>query len=241
MHSLDDSGETSRTAPPTPDSLALETRDLHKTLPFARTQIVLLKGISVRIGCGEFVALVGPSGSGKSTLLGIIAGLDSPTSGQVLLDGIDITRMNEGQLASVRNRKIGMVYQAFNLIPTLTAQENVEVPLYVGKHHHPPGQQARAMLELVGLGHRLKHRSNQLSGGEQQRVAIARALVAKPALVIMDEPTGNLDQRNSELVLRMIREVRAATGTTVLIATHDPQVAAAADRAITLVDGEVAG
>jgi putative ABC transport system ATP-binding protein len=202
--------------------------------------MVLLKGISVRIRCGEFVALIGPSGSGKSTLLGIIAGLDSPTSGQVLLAGIDITRMNEGQLASVRNRKIGMVYQAFNLIPTLTAQENVEVPLYVGKHSHLPGQQARAMLELVGLGHRLKHRPNQLSGGEQQRVAIARALVTQPTLVIMDEPTGNLDRSNSEHVLRMICEVRAATGTTVLIATHDQHVASAADRAITLVDGEVA-
>jgi putative ABC transport system ATP-binding protein len=240
MHSLNDSGEPSRAVPPTPVPLALETRDLHKTLPFARTQIVLLKGISLRIVRGEFVALIGPSGSGKSTLLGIIAGLDSPTSGQVLLDGIDITRMNEGQLASVRNLKIGMVYQAFNLIPTLTAQENVEVPLYVGKHHHLPGQQARAMLELVGLGHRLKHRPHQLSGGEQQRVAIARALVTQPKLVVMDEPTGNLDQSNSEHVLSMIREVRTATGTTVLIATHDPRVATAADRSIMLVDGKVA-
>src|SRR6185437_16054 len=130
---------------------------------------------------GEFVAIVGPSGSGKSTLLGIIAGLDTPTTGQVMIDGIDITKMGEGQLAGVRNQKIGMVYQAFNLIPTLTAQENVEVPLYVGKHNGSPSQRAKAMLELVGLAHRLKNRPNQLSGGEQQRVAIARALVTQPA------------------------------------------------------------
>ncbi|HEX6479775.1 MAG TPA: ABC transporter ATP-binding protein [Ktedonobacteraceae bacterium] len=241
MHSLDDSDIPGHTVPPASGAVALEARDLHKTLPLARAQIVLLKGISLRVLSGEFVAIVGPSGSGKSTLLGITAGLDSPTSGQILLDGIDITRMTEGQLASVRNRKIGMVYQAFNLIPTLTAQENVEVPLYVGKHSHLPGQQARAMLELVGLGHRLKHRPIQLSGGEQQRVAIARAFVTQPALVIMDEPTGNLDQHNNEQVLRLIREMRAATGTTVLIATHDLQVASAADRVITLVDGRVVG
>ncbi|HEU5349704.1 MAG TPA: ABC transporter ATP-binding protein [Ktedonobacterales bacterium] len=219
---------------------ALEAIDVRKSLPLGRERIDILNGISLRVDPGEFVAIVGPSGSGKSTLLGIIAGLDSPTTGHVLLDGIDITRMGEAKLASVRNQKIGMVYQAFNLIPTLTAQENVEIPLYVGKHPGKPSDRARELLQLVGLGHRLRNRPTQLSGGEQQRVAVARALATNPAIVIMDEPTGNLDQKNSENVLQMIRDLRTATGTTFIIATHDPNVAAAADRSIRIVDGLVA-
>lgn len=221
-------------------SYALEARDVMKSLPLGRERIEILKGISLTITHGEFVAIVGPSGSGKSTLLGIIAGLDTPTSGTVRIDGVDITRMSEGQLAGIRNQKIGMVYQAFNLIPTLTAQENVEAPLYVGKHEGRPSEQAKAMLELVDLGHRLRNRPNQLSGGEQQRVAIARALVARPAMVVMDEPTGNLDRANGDNVLGMIRELQQQTGTTFIIATHDPNVASAAQRAIRLVDGRIA-
>ncbi len=219
---------------------ALEAIDVTKSLPLGRERIEILKGISLRIERGEFVAIIGPSGSGKSTLLGLIAGLDNPTTGRVLVDGTDITRMSEARLARVRNQKIGMVFQAFNLIPTLTAQENVEVPLYVGRHPDRPSARARELLALVGLSHRLGNKPNQLSGGEQQRVAVARALATRPAIVIMDEPTGNLDQSNSENVLGMIRELRAATGTTFIIATHDPHVAAAADRAIRIVDGQVA-
>jgi putative ABC transport system ATP-binding protein len=219
---------------------ALEARDVHKSLPLGRERIEILRGISLRIEHGEFVAIVGPSGSGKSTLLGIIAGLDSPTSGQVLVDGVDITKMSEARLASVRNSKIGMVFQAFNLIPTLTAQENVEVPLYVGRHPGSPSARSRELLTMVGLGHRLRNRPSQMSGGEQQRVAVARALATNPAIVIMDEPTGNLDKRNGDNVLQMIRDLRQATGTTFVIATHDPNVAAAADRAIRIVDGRVA-
>ncbi|HLW01983.1 MAG TPA: ABC transporter ATP-binding protein [Ktedonobacterales bacterium] len=219
---------------------ALEARDIHKSLPLAGNRIEILKGINLRVNKGEFVSIIGPSGSGKSTLLGIIAGLDNPTSGQVLIDGIDITRMGESQLAKVRNQKIGMVFQAFNLIPTLTAQENVEIPLYVGKHQGSASVRARELLELVGLGHRLGNRPTQLSGGEQQRVAVARALSTNPAIIIMDEPTGNLDQKNSDNVLQMIRDLRERTGTTFIIATHDPKVAASADRAIRIVDGLVA-
>ena len=220
---------------------ALQAMDITKSLPLGRERIDILKGISLSIGHGEFVAIVGPSGSGKSTLLGIIAGLDNPSSGQVLVDGVDITRMSEAQLASVRNQKIGMVFQAFNLIPTLTAQENVEVPLYVGKHAGAsPAARARELLTLVGLGHRLGNKPNQLSGGEQQRVAVARALATHPAIVIMDEPTGNLDKQNGDNVLAMIRDLRASTNTTFIIATHDPNVAAAADRAIRIVDGRIA-
>jgi putative ABC transport system ATP-binding protein len=218
---------------------ALEAIDIYKSLPLGRERIDILKGISLRIEHGEFVAIMGPSGSGKSTLLGIIAGLDRPTSGRVMVDGVDITRMSEGQLAGVRNQKIGMVFQAFNLIPTLTAQENVEVPLYVGRHPGSPSARAKELLNLVGLGHRLGNRPNQLSGGEQQRVAVARALATNPAIVIMDEPTGNLDKANGDNVLQMIRDLRKATGTTFIIATHDQNVAGAADRVIRIEDGRV--
>jgi len=220
---------------------ALEAINIYKSLPLGRERIDILKGISLRIDHGEFVAIVGPSGSGKSTLLGIIAGLDNPSSGQVLVDGVDITRMGEGQLAHVRNQKIGMVFQAFNLIPTLTAQENVEAPLYVGKHPGSPSERAHELLTLVGLGHRLGNRPNQLSGGEQQRVAVARALATNPAIVIMDEPTGNLDKQNGDNVLRMVRDLREATQTTFIIATHDTDVAGAADRSLRIVDGALAG
>jgi len=220
--------------------IVMDVRNITKSLPLGRERIDILKGISFQILNGEFVSIVGPSGSGKSTLLGIIAGLDNPTSGQVLIDGVDITRMNEGRLAAVRNNKIGMVFQAYNLIPTLTAQENVEVPLYVGKHKGLPSTRAKELLTLVGLSHRLSHRPTQLSGGEQQRVAIARALSTDPAFVIADEPTGNLDAKNGENVLKLIADLRDRTGKTFIIATHDPEVARHADRAIRIVDGLIA-
>lgn len=220
--------------------VVMDVREITKVLPLGREHIDILKGISFQIMSGEFISIVGPSGSGKSTLLGIIAGLDNPTTGQVLIDGVDITRMSEGRLAAVRNNKIGMVFQAFNLIPTLTAQENVEVPLYVGKHKGSPSARAKELLALVGLTHRLDHRPNQLSGGEQQRVAIARALATDPAFVIADEPTGNLDAKNGSNVLQLIAYLREQTGKTFIIATHDPVVAARADRAIRIVDGRIA-
>ncbi len=217
--------------------IVMDVRDITKSLPLGHERIDILKGISFRIARGEFVSIIGPSGSGKSTLLGIIAGLDNPSAGQVLIDGVDITRMSEGKLASVRNSKIGMVFQAYNLIPTLTAQENVEAPLYVGRHKGSPSQRAKDLLTLVGLAHRLGHRPGQLSGGEQQRVAIARALAADPAIVIADEPTGNLDAANGEKVLELIADLRAQMGKTFIIATHDQNVASHADRSIHIVDG----
>ncbi|GAC1470409.1 MAG: ABC transporter ATP-binding protein [Ktedonobacteraceae bacterium] len=217
----------------------MDVRDIKKSLPLGREQIDILKGISFQIMSGEFVSIVGPSGSGKSTLLGIIAGLDNPTSGEVLIDGVDIARMSEGKLAEVRNNKIGMVFQAFNLIPTLTAQENVEVPLYVGKHKLSPSVRARELLGLVGLAHRLGQRPSQLPGGEQKRVVIARALATDPAIVIADEPTGNLDAKNGENILSLIADLRARTGKTFIIATHDQNVASHAERAIRIVDGLV--
>jgi putative ABC transport system ATP-binding protein len=210
----------------------MEISSITKRLPLGREQIDVLKGISFDIRRGEMLALVGPSGSGKSTLLGILAGLDNPTSGHIVLDGIDITQMSEGKLATVRNRQIGMVFQAYNLIATLTAQENVEIPLYVGKHPGAPSTRARALLDLVGLSHRLGHRPAQLSGGEQQRVAIARALAADPALIVADEPTGNLDVQNGQNLLNLIADLRTQTGKTFILATH-------ADRVIHLVDGVI--
>src|SRR5579872_4061321 len=221
------------------DKVVMDVRNITKSLPLGREKIEILRGISFQIKSGEFVSIVGPSGSGKSTLLGIIAGLDNPSTGQVFIDGVDITKMTEGKLAEVRNSKIGMVFQAFNLIPTLTAQENVEVPLYVGKHKGAPSARAKELLGLVGLSHRLNHRPNQLSGGEQQRVAIARALATNPALLIADEPTGNLEAKNGENVLELIAQLREQTGKTFIIATHDPEVASHADRAIRVVDGKV--
>jgi len=232
--------EAEEQMPKTERKVVMDVRDITKSLPLGRERIDILKGISFSIMSGEFVLIVEPSGSGKSTLLGIIAGLDNPTTGQVLIDDVDITRMTEGKLAVVRNSKIGMVFQAFNLIPTLTAQENVEVPLYVGKHKGSPSARAKELLALVGLSHRLGHRPNQLSGGEQQRVAIARSLATDPAFVIADEPTGNLDAKNGENVLKLIAELRASTGKTFIIATHDPVIASHADRAIRIVDGRVA-
>src|SRR2546429_7721633 len=232
--------EAEEQAPKAERKVVMDVRDITKSLPLGRERIDILKGISFSITSGEFVSIVGPSGSGKSTLLGIIAGLDNPTTGQVLIDGVDITRMSEGKLAVVRNSKIGMVFQPFNLIPTLTAQENVEVPLYVGKHKGSPSARAQELLALVGLSHRLDHRPNQLSGGEQQRIAIARALATDPAFVIADEPTGNLDARNGENVLKLIAELREQTGKTFIISNHDPVVASHADRTMRIVDGRIA-
>ena len=216
---------------------ALEARGVTKSLPLGSGLVEILRGVDFSVARGEFVALMGPSGSGKSTLLGVIAGLDRPTAGRVLVDGIDITTMPESRLAAVRNAKIGMVFQAYNLIPTLTAQENVEVPLYAGSHPGSPAVRAKEMLELVGLGHRAQHRPNQLSGGEQQRVAIARALATDPAIVIADEPTGNLDARNGDNVLQLMTALRERLGSTFLLATHDASVAQRAQRVMTIVDG----
>ena len=216
---------------------ALEARGVWRWLPLGREQVQILKDVSFTVTSGEFVALVGPSGSGKSTLLGVIAGLDRPNQGSVLVDGVDITQMSEARLARVRNQKIGMVFQAFNLIPTLTAQENVELPLYVGSHRGSASDRARELLELVGLGSRVGHRPGQLSGGEQQRVAVARAMAANPAIVIADEPTGNLDGANGAKLLDLIWYLRQTAGTTFLVATHNQDIASRADRQLRLLDG----
>jgi len=219
---------------------AVEAAGLHRSLPLGQTQVSILHDVSLIVAPGEWVALTGPSGSGKSTLLGLIAGLDTPSSGRIVLNGVDITGLSESRLAAIRNQQVGMVFQSFNLIPSLTAQENVEVPLYVNPDRQRIRERAGEMLELVGLAHRRRHQPHQLSGGEQQRVAIARALIARPSLLVADEPTGNLDSQTGEQVLELLARLRAELQLTCVIATHDPAVAARADRRLHLVDGRLA-
>ncbi|MDQ6695112.1 MAG: ABC transporter ATP-binding protein [Chloroflexota bacterium] len=219
---------------------AVEAVNLTRSLPLGGKEVAILNGVSFTTEPGEWIALTGPSGSGKSTLLGIIAGLDTPSSGTIRISGIDISRMDEGKLAAMRNKEIGIVFQSFNLIPSLTAQENVEVPLYVGSGHRKAAGKAAAMLDLVGLGDRRKHRPHQLSGGEQQRVAVARALVTEPSLLIADEPTGNLDSATGAQVLDLFSRLHANLKVTLVIATHDPAIAARADRVLHMIDGRLA-
>jgi len=218
---------------------AVEAADLYRRLPFEGGQIEVLSQVSLHVPRGAWVALMGPSGSGKSTLLGIIAGLDSPDAGRIAVDGVDITALGERELARVRGERIGVVFQSYNLIPGLSAQENVAVPLYAARRPGQVARRAAELLDLVGLADRRAHRPAQLSGGQQQRVAIARALVNSPALLVADEPTGNLDSASGAMVLDLFARLRAELGLTLVVATHDPGVAARADRVVRLADGRV--
>jgi putative ABC transport system ATP-binding protein len=200
--------------------------------------VEILKGISLVIPAGQFVAILGASGSGKSTLLGLLAGLDSPSSGEIWLDGAPIHNLAEAELAAVRGRKIGFVFQSYQLIATLTALENVLLP-YELNLEGSGVMQARRLLGEVGLAERLDHYPVQLSGGEQQRVALARAFVVEPPIVMADEPTGNLDSANGRMVLELLLERNRKAGTTLVLVTHDPEVASCADRKIVLKDGLV--
>ncbi|MEO8394452.1 MAG: ABC transporter ATP-binding protein [Chloroflexota bacterium] len=219
----------------------MRVEDLRKDLQLGEVAVHALRGVSLSVTRGEFMGIIGPSGSGKSTLLGLIGGLDTPTSGTVSIDGTDITHMSERALTRIRNDKIGFVFQFFNLIPTLTALENVALPLqFSAKKTGNANQRAKELLTMLGLGDRLDHRPTQLSGGQQQRVAIARALANHPPLILCDEPTGSLDTEASETVMNALRDVRQQTNTTIIIVTHDPNVASQLDRLITLVDGQIA-
>jgi putative ABC transport system ATP-binding protein len=200
-----------------------------------------LRDVSMTVERGEMVAIVGPSGSGKTTMMSIIGCLDRPTSGRYELDGRDVGALDDGALAAIRSRTIGFVFQSYNLLPGTSAIDNVATPLlYQGVARRERHARAAAALERLGLGHRLKHEPTELSGGEQQRVALARALVTNPALVLADEPTGNLPQHQGEEVLRLFHELHEA-GNTILLITHNPEVAAAAERRIHLLDGLVSG
>ncbi|PWT84078.1 MAG: ABC transporter [Blastocatellia bacterium] len=216
----------------------IELQNVSKTVLSGSQPLTILHPLSLQIPRGQFLAVVGPSGSGKSTLLGLIAGLDSPTSGSVLIDGVDITRLDEDRLAKLRGEKIGFVFQFFHLIPSLTARENVAVPLEI-TGVADAWRRAEALLEEVGLTGRAHHYPSQLSGGEQQRVALARALANDPPIVLADEPTGNLDTNNGRHIMDLLRAIHTARGTTVLLVTHDAELASLADGRLVLRDGRV--
>jgi putative ABC transport system ATP-binding protein len=211
---------------------------VHLTLESAAGPVNILRGISLRIAAGETVSLVGPSGSGKSTVMMVMGGLERPSAGRVQIDGNDLGPLNEDMLARLRRVSIGIVFQAFHLIPTMTALENVALPLELGRRRDALSAAAQG-LAAVGLGHRLTHYPGQLSGGEQQRVAIARAFIAEPKLLLADEPTGNLDAATGRLVIDCLFEHRARHGTTLLLITHDPSVAERCERQIHLLDGRI--
>jgi putative ABC transport system ATP-binding protein len=216
----------------------IEVRNVKRWIQNGSRRVDILKGISLSIPAGQFVAIVGASGSGKSTLLGLLAGLDTPSEGEIWLDGTPIHNLAETELATVRGRKIGFVFQSYQLISTLTALENVLLPFELNVQGNGLGK-ARELLQAVGLGERMDHYPVQLSGGEQQRVALARAFVVNPPIVMADEPTGNLDSANGRLVLDLLLERHAHAGATLVLVTHDAEIASRADRKIVLRDGMI--
>ena len=218
----------------------LAVHELYKSIDSGTHRVEILRGINFEIPAGQFATIEGPSGSGKSTLLGLLAGLDTPTSGDISIDGESIVGLNEDRMALLRGRKIGFVFQSYQLIPTLSAIENVTLPLdLTGAGEAQSEARAADLLQQVGLGDRVDHYPVQLSGGEQQRVALARAFVGKPPIVLADEPTGNLDSHNGAVVLEMLRSLNRTEGTTLILVTHDSSLATLADRRITLKDGLV--
>jgi putative ABC transport system ATP-binding protein len=214
----------------------IELRDVSKTVLSGGHPLTILHPLTLTVPAGQCLAIIGPSGSGKSTLLGLIAGLDAPSGGTVIIDGVDITRLDEDRLARLRGEKVGFVFQFFHLVPSLTALENILVPMEIAGRRDAR-QRAQALLDEVGLHDRGHHYPSQLSGGEQQRIAIARALANDPPLILADEPTGNLDSTNGRHILDLLLQVRKARGATLVMVTHDPSVAAIADAQLTLRDG----
>jgi putative ABC transport system ATP-binding protein len=218
----------------------IHVRGLTKTIVSGARRVEILKGIDLDVPQGQFAAIVGPSGSGKSTLLGLLAGLDSPSSGTIHLDGEEITGLDEDRLALLRGRKIGFVFQSYHLIPTLTAEENVLLPMeLVGGDGSSAEARAQELLERVGLLERRDHYPVQLSGGEQQRIALARAFMLRPPLLMADEPTGNLDSATGHMVLELLASLNREQGTTLVLVTHDQELTGNADRVITLRDGRI--
>jgi putative ABC transport system ATP-binding protein len=219
--------------------MLIEVEDLKKIYRLGDVEVPALNGVTFNIDQGEVVAITGQSGSGKSTMMNVLGCLDIPTSGHYRLEGVDISQMTEDRLATIRNLKIGFVFQQFNLLPRATTLQNVELPLrYAGKSNGSM-KRAREMLELVGLGDRLNHKPAELSGGQQQRVAIARALVNQPSLILADEPTGNLDSKTGQEIMRLLLNLNIEQGLTLVLVTHDPTIAAMAQRVIQLKDGMI--
>jgi putative ABC transport system ATP-binding protein len=223
-------------------TLAIETQDLVKEYMQGGQLLRVLKNVNIKIERGEFMAIMGPSGSGKSTLLNMIGALDRPTSGKVLINGTDINTLNDNQLADLRNKEIGFIFQQFNLIQRMDALHNVELPLTInGVPKKKREEKAKQLLESVGLGDRLDHRPNQLSGGEQQRVAIARALANDPPIFLCDELTGNLDSKTGQEIMLLLRRLNQEQGKTFVLITHDPNVAQSTDRLLQIRDGAISG
>lgn len=218
----------------------LETKNLCKTYGKGDTMVKALDNVSFSVEKGEFVAIVGPSGSGKSTLLHILGGVDNATSGEVIIDNTDISKLDETALAIFRRRQIGLVYQFYNLIPILTVEENLTLPLLLDGRK-PDQKQINSIVQSLGLEKRLNHLPNQLSGGQQQRVSIGRALINNPAIMLADEPTGNLDSENSKEIIALLRKFNRDFRQTVIIITHDEKIALSADRVITIEDGKIVG
>ena len=217
----------------------IEARDLTKTYKMGEIEVHALNGVSFTIARGEIVSIMGPSGSGKSTMMNTLGCLDRPTSGEYILDGEAVANMTDDQLASVRNRKVGFVFQSFNLLSRLTAVGNVELPLRYAGITEGRRDRAKAALEAVGLGDRMTHRPYELSGGQQQRVAVARAIVNDPAIIMADEPTGNLDSKVGKEIMSLLLNLNKERGTTLVIVTHDPKIAEQTQRVIRLRDGEL--
>ncbi len=217
----------------------IEAVDLKKTYRVGKVDVPALRGISFSVQKGEFVSVVGPSGSGKSTLFYLLGGLTRADSGHVTLDGIDLAQLSDGERTRVRKAKIGFVFQKFNLLPTLSAKSNIEIAQEIAGNRTPDAAHYGRITGLLGLSKRMQHRPSELSGGEQQRVALARALINKPAIVLADEPTGNLDSSNSDIVLNMLRQSNRELGQTVLMITHNPEAASYGDRIIHMRDGEI--
>jgi putative ABC transport system ATP-binding protein len=217
----------------------VDARDVTKVYTMGEVKVRALRGLSLKIETGEVIAIMGPSGSGKSTLMNIFGCLDLPTSGDYYLDGESVAELTDDQLADIRNRKVGFVFQSFNLLPRATALANVELPLRYARDGQNRRQRAREALEAVGLGDRMTHRPNELSGGQQQRVAIARAIVNNPSIVMADEPTGNLDTASGDAIMQLLLNLNKQRGTTLIIVSHDPEISQQTQRIVHLLDGKV--
>jgi len=215
----------------------VEAVNLKKTYMLGKVPVEALRGVNLKVETGEFLAVLGPSGSGKSTLLNLIGALDKPTEGTVLIEGVDISRLNDNQLADLR-RRIGFVFQFFNLIPRLTARQNVELPMAIsGLSKDERRKRAEELLEIVGLKERVNHKPTELSGGEQQRVAIARALANNPSFLLMDEPTGNIDSKAANEIIRLVMRLNKEKGITIIMVTHDQRLASQTERTVQMFDG----